>query len=102
VTFTIGYVGGSVPAGGAIQEVRSRADRRAGLLTCRVDGCAGDDVPILWMDFVDGVQAGPARLPLTARICCPAHPTLGNFRSVIDGKVIGLPFTGASGRTACR
>ena len=22
----------------------------------------------------------------------PAHPTLGNFRAVIDGNVIGLPY----------
>jgi len=38
-----------------------------------------------------------ARTRAPAVACCaphllPAHPTLGNFRSVIDGKVIGLPY----------
>ena len=70
--------------------LRSRAARRAGLNVLGVLVALVTLFPILWM-------VSPAFKPareiysLTPHLL-PSHPTLGNFRSVIDGKVIGLPY----------
>ena len=70
--------------------LRSRAARRAGLNVLGVLVALVTLFPILWMV---STAFKPAReiYSLTPHLL-PAHPTLGNFRSVIDGKVIGLPY----------
>ena len=70
--------------------LRSRAARRAGLNVLGVLVALVTLFPILWMV---STAFKPAReiYSLTPHPL-PAHPTLGNFRSVIDGKVIGLPY----------
>jgi N,N'-diacetylchitobiose transport system permease protein len=70
--------------------LRSRAARRAGLNVLGVLVALVTLFPILWMV---STAFKPAReiYSLTPHLL-PSHPTLGNFRSVIDGKVIGLPY----------
>ena len=70
--------------------LRSRRVRRAGLNVLGVLVALVTLFPILWMV---STAFKPAReiYSLTPHPL-PAHPTLGNFRSVIDGKVIGLPY----------
>jgi len=46
--------------------------------------------PILWM--VSTAFKPASEIYSLTPHPLPAHPTLGNFRSVIDGKVIGLPY----------
>ena len=68
--------------------LRSRAARRAGLNVLGVLVALVTLFPILWMVSTAFKPAGEI-YSLTPHLL-PAHPTLGNFRSVIDGKVIGL------------
>jgi len=70
--------------------LRSRRARRAGLNVLGVLVALVTLFPILWMV---STAFKPAReiYSLTPHLL-PSHPTLGNFRSVIDGKVIGLPY----------
>src|SRR5215472_5709421 len=70
--------------------MRSRTLRRAGLNTLGVLVALVTLFPILWMV---STAFKPAReiYSLTPHPF-PAHPTLGNFRSVLDGKVIGQPY----------
>src|SRR5215475_2908203 len=70
--------------------LRSRTLRRAGLNALGVLVALVTLFPILWMV---STAFKPAReiYSLTPHPL-PAHPTLGNFRSVIDGTVIGLPY----------
>ena len=70
--------------------LRSRAARRAGLNVLGVLVALVTLFPILWMVSTAFKPAGEI-YSLTPHPL-PAHPTLGNFRSVIDGKVIGLPY----------
>ena len=46
--------------------------------------------PILWM--VSTAFKPASEIYSLTPHPLPAHPTLGNFRSVIDGRVIGLPY----------
>src|SRR4029077_356153 len=78
------------PAGGDPMRLRSRTLRRAGLNVLGVLVALVTLFPILWMG---STAFKPAReiYSLTPPPL-PVHPTLGNFRSVIDGTVIGLPY----------
>src|SRR5690349_24596026 len=69
---------------------RSRTLRRAGLNVLGVLVALVTLFPILWMVSTAFKPAGEI-YSLTPHPF-PAHPTLGNFRSVIDGTVIGLPY----------
>src|SRR5512132_3502351 len=70
--------------------LRSCTLRRAGLNALGVLVALVTLFPILWMV---STAFKPAReiYSLTPHPL-PAHPTLGNFRSVIDGTVISLPY----------
>lgn len=70
--------------------LRSRAARRAGLNALGVLVALVTLFPILWM--VSTAFKPASEIYSLTPHPLPAHPTLGNFRSVIDGKVIGLPY----------
>jgi N,N'-diacetylchitobiose transport system permease protein len=70
--------------------LRSRRLRRAGLNALGVLVALVTLFPILWMVSTAFKPANEI-YSLTPRPL-PAHPTLGNFRSVLDGKVIGQPY----------
>ncbi len=69
---------------------RSHTARRAGLNTLGVLVALVTLFPILWM--VSTAFKPASEIYSLTPHPLPAHPTLGNFRSVIDGKVIGLPY----------
>ena len=70
--------------------LRSRPLRRAGLNVLGVLVALVTLFPILWM-VSTAFKPATEIYSLTPHPF-PAHPTLGNFRSVIDGKVIGQPY----------
>src|SRR5215470_19066061 len=70
--------------------LRSRAIRRAGLNVLGVLVALVTLFPILWM-VSTAFKPSTEIFSLTPHPV-PLHPTLGNFRSVLDGKVIGQPY----------
>src|SRR5690348_18181708 len=70
--------------------LRSRPLRRAGLNTLGMLVALVTLFPILWM-VSTAFKPAHEIYSLTPHPF-PAHPTLGNFRSVLDGKVIGQPY----------
>ena len=70
--------------------LRSRRVRRAGLNVLGILVALVTLFPILWM--VSTAFKPASEIYSLTPHPLPAHPTLGNFRSVIDGKVIGLPY----------
>ena len=67
-----------------------RRVRRAGLNAAAIAVAVVTLFPIFWM-VSTAFKPATEIFSLTPHPL-PAHPTLGNFRSVIDGKVIGLPY----------
>jgi ABC-type sugar transport system permease subunit len=86
---TIGYVRASVRQGRSNEAQIARGPPGRAERARRAGG-AGDAVPDP-VDGVDGVQAGPRDL-LADAASAARPPDARNFRSVIDGKVIGLPY----------
>ena len=70
--------------------LRSRTLRRAGLNVLGVLVALVTLFPILWM-VSTAFKPATEWYSLTPHPL-PSHPTLGNFRAVIDGSVIGLPY----------
>ncbi|MBV9381032.1 MAG: carbohydrate ABC transporter permease [Streptosporangiaceae bacterium] len=70
--------------------MRSRRFRRAALNGGGVIVALVTLIPIFWM-LSTAFKPSTEIYSLTPRLL-PSHPTLGNFRAVIDGSVIGMPY----------
>jgi len=70
--------------------LRSRRFRRAALNGGGVIVALVTLIPIFWM-LSTAFKPSTEIYSLTPRLL-PSHPTLGNFRAVIDGSVIGMPY----------